>query len=294
MKNLLPLIAFVAFLTVVVVIFDYFPKPRTRQTTQNQEAKSSGFGAIKETQVKKDFTKLIEVYNQNLSEYQVRPLTPERNDGGRVEFGITYLDLETGEKAQISGDASFHAASTTKPIVAVYALKQVGEGKLSLEQKIGDMPLFERLRLMINISDNNSWEELLKFFGILRIQKFSDSLGLSNTNQFKNTSTTNDLADFLAKLYQGEILSQKSREFLLDLMQKTETEDRIPAGIPAKKLVFHKAGTFEGEVHDIGIIAHPKNPFVLAILSNGLNDLSSRPKILAQIAKVSWDFAEEN
>ena len=275
----MPLVSFLAFLLIILVIFDYLPKPQSRQTTQSQEAKSSGFGE-KETQAKKDFTKLTDSYNQVLSDTQ-------------AEFGITYLDLETGEKASINGEKVFHAASTTKPIVAVYALKQVDEGKLSLEQKIGELPLSERIRLLVNISDNDSWEQLLKFFGISKIQNFSQSLGLLNTNHFKNTTTSGDLANFLVKIHRQPILSSKNKEFLLSLMQKTETEGRIPAGIANWKLVYHKAGSFNGEVHDIAIVNHPKNPFILAILSDGVNDLTGRPKILAQIARISWEFANK-
>lgn len=237
---------------------------------------------------KKDFSKLRESYNQILS----RTRLPDGQ--AQSEFSVTFLDLNSREKFSINGEKSFHAASTSKPIVAAYALTQVDYGKISLGKEIWGLPLSERIRLMINISDNDSWEALLNFFGIARVQGFSRSLGLSATSHVTNTSTTDDLSLFLLKIYQDSILSEDKKELLLRYMQNTEREDRIPAGIIQKKLVFHKSGTYGGEIHDIGIIEHPKNPFILAILSNGQNDLSRRPAILAEFAKVSWDFADSN
>ena len=239
-----------------------------RQTTESAKQKSPA---------KKDFSKLAQSYDQILGKTQ-------------AQFAITFFDINSREKLSINGDKTFHVASTTKPIVAAYALKQVDDGKVKLDKQIGVWPLSEHLRLMLNISENQSWEVLINFFGLDNIQNFTRDIGLVKTDQFENTSTADDLAQFLEKIYQGSILSQSSKQFILNLMQNTETEDRIPAGISDKKIVFHKAGSFEGEIHDIGIVAHPTNPFILAILSDGINDLDTRPAVLAEIAKVSWEF----
>lgn len=277
MKKFLFLALILVFL-IVILAFLKFPASQINLTSPlNFATKPAN---LKPPVPSKDFSKLIQSYNQILSETQ-------------TEFAVTFLDLKSSEKVSIAGEKSFHAASTTKTMVAVYALKQVDKGKMSLDQKIGDTPLFERLRLMTNISDNDSWEQLLKFFGITSIQKFTQSLDLANTNHFQNTSTTNDLAKFLALIYQQPVLSSENKEFLLNSMQNTEREDLIPAGIVAKKLVFHKAGSYQGEIHDTAIVVHPDSPFVLAILSNGQNDLDIRPKILAKLAKVSWEFASQ-
>lgn len=276
MRKLLIFILLAILLTAAGIFFTFFPKMDTHLTRLINVSTQSANLKISE---KKDFSQLSQSYNQILSQTS-------------ADFSITFLDLKTGEKVSIAGEKTFHAASATKPVVAVYALKQIDEGKIDFNQKIGELPLPERLRLMINVSDNNSWEQLLKFFGISKLQNFSQGLGLTNTSLFKNTSTTEDLANFLVKIYRNEILSGESKESLLTWMQNTETEDRIPKGVENKKLVFHKAGSFAGGIHDIGIIAHDKNPFVLAILSDGMNDLDKRPKILAEIAKASWEFAD--
>lgn len=261
---------------VIIVITSFQPKlPSSSEPKKPTESVKTKF------QTTKDFSKLAESYNQILSKTQ-------------SEFGITFIDINSREKLSINGEKSFHAASTSKPIVAVYTLKQVDQEKISLSKEIDGLPLSERLRLMINVSDNASWESLLSFFGITQIQGFSRSLGLSNTDHFKNTSASDDLANFVLRLYQDSILSGDSKNFLFKYMQNTEKEDRIPAGVPQKKLVFHKAGSYNGEIHDIGIIEHPKNPFVLAILSQGQNDLDKRPQILAEITRASWDFADSN
>lgn len=279
MKKIIVLSIIFILLSIFLFVTDYSGQNSILPSKQGNISTNKTLQVPQEIQEKKDFSQLTQSYNQILATTQ-------------AEFGITFLDLKTGEKLFINGEKTFHAASTSKAIVGAYALKQVDEQKLSLDENISGLTLSERIRLMINISDNDSWEALLNYFGISTIQNFSRGLDLSATNHFDNTSTADDLAKFLEKIYKNEVLSQKNKNYLLAFMQNTEKEDRITAGIPSKNLVFHKGGTYNGEIHDIGIIAHPKNPFVLAILSDGKNDLDARPKILAGIAKASWEFAE--
>lgn len=207
-----------------------------------------------------------------------------------AKFGIEVLELDSGERFGINQEQKFHAASTGKVLVAVYALKKVDEGQLNLDQIFGGVPLKERLRLMINISDNNSWEILLNGLNYSKIQKFGEEQGLSNSDVYQNTTTAHGLNTLLSKLYKREILSSQSTDLLLSWMQNTEREDLIPSAISKDIQVYHKAGSFNGETHDTAIIIHPKKPFVLSILSDGSQERSA---VIRTIVQKVYQFEDQ-
>jgi beta-lactamase class A len=207
-----------------------------------------------------------------------------------AKFGIEILELTSGERFGINQNQAFHAASISKVLVATYALKKVDEKKLALDQIFDGVSLRERLRLMINISDNDSWELLLKSLGYSKIQKFGEEQGLLASNIYQNTTTAHDLTTLLGKLYRREILTPQSTDLLLSWMQNTEREERIPAAVLQGIKVYHKAGTLEGLGHDAAIVVHPKNPFVLAILSDGKED---RTEVFREITWKVYQFEDQ-
>jgi beta-lactamase class A len=210
--------------------------------------------------------------------------------GQTAQFGIEVLELNSGDRFGINQDQKFHAASTGKVLVAVYALKRVDEKKLNLDQILEGVPLKERLRLMINISDNNSWEVLLKTLGYSKIQKFGEEQGLLGSDIYQNTTTAHDLNTLLSKLYKRGILSAESTDLLFSWMQNTEREERIPAAVPEGVAVYHKAGTLGGLAHDAAIIVHPRDPFTLVILSDGKED---RTQVFRQITQKVYQFEDQ-
>lgn len=202
-------------------------------------------------------------------------------------FGLEVYELRTGRRYGINQENIFHAASVGKLVVATYVLLQVDQVKVGLDRIVDGASLKERLRLMINQSDNGSWEALLTFFGYAKIHQFEKEIGLSSSNVYKNEITVRDVNNLLVKIYQGNLLSESSRELLLGWMQNTEREERIPQAVPKSTTVYHKAGTFEGETHDAAIILHPESPFVLTILSQAKYDTSPA---LREITRAVYDF----
>lgn len=202
-------------------------------------------------------------------------------------FGIEIYELETGRRYGINETQQFHAASVGKLIVAVYCLNQVDQGKVSLDKIIDSVSLRERLRLTVNQSDNGSWESLLNFFGYAKIHAYEKSLGLANSDVNKNTSTAADTNSLLHKIYKGEVLKEESKNLLFKFMQNTEREERIPRGVPKGTILYHKAGTYNGETHDTGIIIHPRQPFAITIFSQAKYDTTFA---LQKITKTVYDF----
>ena len=78
----------------------------------------------------------------------------------------------------------------------------------------------------------------------------------------------------LARLYRGELLSEKSTRLLLDTLEQTKSGPRrLKAGAPEGWTVRHKTGTgqfFDGEqsgYNDVGIVTSPEGrSFAIAVM----------------------------
>jgi beta-lactamase class A len=125
----------------------------------------------------------------------------------------------------------------------------------------------------------------------------------------RDTTTPNDMARLLEKLYRGKALSSVNTRFLIQIMEKCRTgRNRIRGLLPANVRVAHKTGTwsisepdylrFPGSkklyrfASDVGIITLPKNKghVVIAIYvkSKGAND-HLRSRSIALVSKAVYD-----
>jgi beta-lactamase class A len=83
-----------------------------------------------------------------------------------------------------------------------------------------------------------------------------------------NKINPNDMALLLEKLYTGKLLNPQNTKLLLSYMQHTNHDDLIPPAVPIGIAVFHKYGSFNGDLHDAAIIDNGKSPFILTIYSS--------------------------
>ena len=127
--------------------------------------------------------------------------------------GVSYVDLETGEKFSLAADTVFHAASTMKIPVMIEVLRRAQEGAFSLDQGVllinqfrsladgspfsldakddGDsslylrvgqrVPIREMLRLMIVRSSNLATNQLIELVGAAHVTAGAHLLGATRT-----------------------------------------------------------------------------------------------------------------
>ena len=68
------------------------------------------------------------------------------------------------------------------------------------------------------------------------------------------------------------------------------TSMQTPAGLPSGTSVAHKTGSFQGVYHDAGIVEiSDRKPFVLVVLTRGIQDEPKAHKLVAEIARVSFE-----
>lgn len=126
----------------------------------------------------------------------------------------------------------------------------------------------------------------------------------------RDTTTSDDMAKLLVKLYKGEALSEPSTNLLIKIMEKCHTgRSRIKGLLPAHVKVAHKTGTWAiGEqkylkypgskelfrfASDVGIITLPKDKGHIAIAvyvkSQAASDYS-RNRAIALASRAIYDY----
>lgn len=187
-------------------------------------------------------------------------------------YGISLVELSgQRRRASYNDTKQFVTASTYKLFVAYSTLKRVEAGTWQWSDQIsGGRDLTKCFDDMIVKSDNACAEALLQKIGFRPITSEMQALGLKQTTFLVGDSpltTSADLATFLATLESGQMLSQPSRDRLLDAMKRNIYRQGIPAGAIGQ--VADKVGFLDGLLHDAAIVYSPQGTYVLTIMTDG-------------------------
>ena len=246
--------------------------------------------------------------------------------GGRC--GVSVVQVETGLGADFEGDTPLPLYSVFKLPLAVEVLKEVEEGRLSLDQKVhvepeeaapgvksnsdlwrepSDRTVRELLEFSIVRSDNTSTDKLLELVGGPEsVTRRMRALGLLNIevratvkeflksrDAHPNTGTPIDLTRLLSRLQRGDALAPPQLEVLLGLMARVVTGDRrLRAGVPAGTPVADKTGSGPSTTNDVGLVTLPgeKGHLALAVMLDG-SKLSAEQQedLIAEVARAAYD-----
>lgn len=225
--------------------------------------------------------------------------------GSSADVGIAALDLNTGEAISIKGDTPFPMASTVKVAIAALYLSQVDHGHKSLDDTIGGVSVRTLMNKMLIYSDNRAADVLFKDVGGPRaVHRYLTSNGIRGVRvdrtiaelladkrdlwDARDSSTPKGMIELLKRIYKAEIISPRSRDYLLGVMAKCHTgKNRMKWLLPAGTPVEHKTGTLNGLTDDVGFISMPDGHRVaVAIFARGG---SNRPKTIAEAARTIYD-----
>ena len=220
-------------------------------------------------------------------------------------YAFYLIDLSSGYTFGLNQKEQMQAASLIKlPAMALF-YKQSESGKISMNtsyslrqedkvggsgslytKKVGEKLTYEDLVCyMGKQSDNTAFNIARNIVGDSQIQDFIYETGLSDTSLIENTTTPVDVGVFFQKLWEGKLISNSSRDKVLDCLTKTIYEDYLPKNIDDSVNVPHKYGREIHVINDAGLILTEK-PFVLVIMTDGIVDEeaeSALPKIISLI-----------
>jgi beta-lactamase class A len=200
--------------------------------------------------------------------------------------GMFFVDLDTGGYIDLNSNLTFSAASMIKVPVLVAFFQDVDAGKIRLDEKLtmtkevigggsGDMQYkpvgtkftaLETANRMIVISDNTATNMLIaRMGGAAALNQRFQSWGLTVTQiqnllpdlSGTNTTSPRDLGQLMALVNQGDLMSLRSRDRLLEIMRRTKTRTLLPRGLGSGSIIAHKTGDIGSMVGDVGLIDMP-------------------------------------
>ena len=184
---------------------------------------------------------------------------------------VFLVDLDTKGYVSVRGKEAISSASTIKLPILVAFFQDVDRHKIQLEEQLtmtkelmvggsGDMQhsppgrkysALETSTKMITISDNTATNMLIERLGGMEtLNKRFLAMGLTQTKLRNplpdltgtNTTSAEDLGNLLLKIDRGELLSLRSRDRLLHIMNNVEKDTLLPHGLESGALIAHKTG----------------------------------------------------
>ena len=227
-------------------------------------------------------------------------------------YGIYVIDIDSGATCAINPLEPFHAASTFKLPLNIYLIEQISLGKVTPIQmlvykarhketgtgKLQNMPLgssfsIEMLsKYSIVYSDNVATNMLLSYLGKPNVKKFMRSMGGVVVDDRKNVTCSRDMALYMYRLLelyprQPELVSK-----LMNYLENTAYNDRIPRLLPQNIKIAHKIGNWPPTVtySDVGYVQHPTNPYIIAIYSKGTPGIGRAFNVIQRVSKTVYEY----
>jgi beta-lactamase class A len=228
---------------------------------------------------------------------------------GPGSFGVYLQNLNTGAAVGVGDTDVLEAASVIKVPEALYLLHQVDGGQVSLSDQVdlqaedfmsgtgslfgtahpGDRYSYQQLlAVLIQQSDNTAWRALQRVLGIPQIDAFAASLGAGDCVQRTDACSARSAGRLLAQLVAGRILSGSSTRLLLNLLETTIYNDRIPYYLGGT-VVAHKVGMDpdNGVANDCGVIFQSGGDPVVVCVFTTTGNPDGGAQVIRDIARAA-------
>lgn len=250
-------------------------------------------------------------YNTTLLQQQIKQLTQKQ----KGHYSVLFQDLKTPNAFGLNEKAMLTGASVNKvPIIAaLYFL--ANQGKINLDQKIvlqkndiqdygtgslryqkpGESYSLKTLaKLTLQQSDNTAAHIIGNRLGTQTTQDIMKDFGLTQTNMADNKTSLSDMALLYEKIYKNEVTSPALTRELLDFMEETDIENRLPEQLPETTQVSHKTGDGIGSVHDVGIVRDGNKAYFIGVMTSDVGGHEQETaNTIATISKQVYDFMKQ-
>jgi beta-lactamase class A len=185
-----------------------------------------------------------------------------------------------------------------------YALSADSDSEQMLYARVGQTETIrELMRLMIIVSSNLATNILMELVTPDRVMDLMRAVGAKNIRVLRgvedgkafqkglnNTTTARDLMIILRRIAERRAVSAKASDEMIKIMLDQRFNEGIPAGLPPEVRVSHKTGSITKANHDAAIVYPPdRKPYVLVVLTRGLEDEKAAHKLIADISRVVYD-----
>ena len=232
--------------------------------------------------------------------------------------GVFLLDLDNGNYVDINSSTSFAAASTIKIPILIAFFQDVDAGKIRLDEMLtlqkemivggsGNMQYqasgskytaLDVATKMITISDNTATNMLVaKLGGQEALNGRFRGWGLTTTMirnplpdlEGTNTTSPRELGNLISMVNQGNIVSMRSRDLMLNIMSRTERDNLLPAGLGKGANAYHKTGDIGTMLADAGLVDVPTGKrYIAAIMVKRPNNDPRAAKLISSISSAAY------
>jgi len=191
-------------------------------------------------------------------------------------------------KAQ-NGEVDFDKTITPQPD----DIQDYGTGSIRYDPPGTAYSIKTLARLMMQKSDNTAAYVLANHVvGLNKIQTLANGWGLTQTDMIKNTTTNRDMEILMKKIYDGKIVGTALTAEMLAFLKDSDFENRLPALLPQDSTVYHKIGTIDGGVHDVGIVERGKTRYYIGVFTDGVADVEAAEKLIAKVSRMVFDYLD--
>ncbi|HSX48880.1 MAG TPA: serine hydrolase [Candidatus Saccharimonadales bacterium] len=242
----------------------------------------------------------------NVDELKNELINKTKSTGGT--YGIWAEDLSGAYKLGLNEKMNFNGASLFKLPLLIAYYKEVDEGKIdpntmyslkysdatSGSGNLASLPPGTTLTYrdivsaMGKNSDNTAFQIIGNIVGWGNVDATIQEIGMTGTSFENGTTTAEDIGLLFSKLAKGGLISNSSKQALIDSLKNTNNENLIPAGIPDTIEVAHKYGAIDGELNDAGIV-YSGSPFIIVILGKDKNQ-NEASQAIAQISEIVYNW----
>lgn len=256
--------------------------------------------------------------------YKIEKMVAEKISAGMAtEISVYFRDLDDGKVFSIDADKGFAPASLSKvPVMIAYLklaeddqgllkkkIRYDGKTNTSLKQNFKPRKTLEAgksytvddlIFRMIAYSDNNAFDLLLANLDLNYMNSMVAELGAEFAEGPGGDPliTVKSYSIFFRVLYNASFLNMKMSQKALEYLAVEEFPlgivESIPAGITVASKFAEMTSGANGEVkmlHNFGIIYHPKQPYLVCIMSQG-RDFNQLATVIRDISKTIYDEVE--
>jgi hypothetical protein len=226
-------------------------------------------------------------------------------------YGVTFIDLATGESFGVNDKEEYIAASTSKLPMVLLLYTKIESGEVDpdmlLEYKESDLEygtgiiqnspfgtkytVRETAELSIRKSDNCGINMIIDLLGIENIRQYIVDLGGVVYYDKRHRSCPYDMALVARELYRRYLENPVVYEKLIEDLENTDWHDRIDASLPKDVRVAHKIGNQTRTANDVGIV-FASHPYVLSVMTGDV-DFGTACNKIAELSRMIYDFVEE-
>ncbi len=299
-----------------------FPQTAVRGTAPSVPQRENSPAIASGTPPNIDANGLIPA-GRSLNWLQQRLASLRSGEYASLKPGMFFMDLETGNYAEVNGDKVYPTASIIKLPILIALFQEVDAGNIRLNEtltmtrdvivggsgEIQDLPpgskfsLLDTATKMIVTSDNTATNMIIKRMGGIQVlnTRFR-SWGLQKTVMRKmlpdlkgtNTTTAEELVRLLAMLDKQQLLSARSQGQAIDILQRVRNRTLLPVGLGRGATIVHKTGDIGFILGDAGIIQMPSGKrYLAAVLVESAYDDPSARDFIQDVSRIVYTYLSQ-